>query len=345
MLTQTDQAPDRAPSRRAAGGSLGAALGELVSASGADAVVWFEPSVVAGDLWWSRVFAVGDAELVAAARALRGVRVGSSDHGGAVAPGDDETAPMAAPPWLTTLRDDRFRPLDADVVPRLIGAPAQTNGGPPTPALTELVGDVRFAAWFTGSMVSGVVALMKRARGGRFSRSLLDRAATALAGRACRRAASEGANPAQDLDRPMHAITDTDGRLEGFADGAWDWTSTAERELVAELAASFHATGQAQDTVVCAMASIRLERLVCGAEARVLAIVTPGRRMVVRDLDRLSLRQREIVGYAAAGSTLAEIARSLELSPHTVKYHLKGAYETLGVASRVELLALLRAPG
>lgn len=344
MSVRTETEVDRNRAHRTDVPALGAALGELIEVSGADAVVWFEPSVVAGDLWWSRVVAVGDTELVAAARALRGLRVGSCDHGGAVPPGDDETAPMAAPPWLTTLRDDRFRRVDADVTRRLVGGRAQPARHEAS-ALGDLVGDVRFAAWFSGPTVSGVVALMKRNRGGRLSRNLLERAAGVLTGAACRLAASEGVSPGRDVDRPLHAITDTDGRLEGFAEGTWEWTSRTERDLVAALAAEFHATGKAQDTVVCAMASIRLERLVCGPDARTLVIVSPGRRMVVRDLDRLSLRQREIVGYAAAGATVAEIARSLELSPHTVKYHLKGAYEALGVASRVELLTLLRTSG
>ncbi len=51
----------------------------------------------------------------------------------------------------------------------------------------------------------------------------------------------------------------------------------------------------------------------------------------------LTRRQREIAEYAAAGATVSEIADVLDLSPYTVKTHLKNIYCRLGVASRVEL--------
>ena len=58
----------------------------------------------------------------------------------------------------------------------------------------------------------------------------------------------------------------------------------------------------------------------------------------------LSPRQRQICDYAAAGATVEEIARALGRSANTIKHHLKLAYETLGVSSRLELSAALVAP-
>ncbi len=55
----------------------------------------------------------------------------------------------------------------------------------------------------------------------------------------------------------------------------------------------------------------------------------------------LTPRQREVVGYAAAGATNREIAETLEITPDTVSDHLSAAYQRLGVANRVELALTL----
>jgi two-component system response regulator DesR len=50
----------------------------------------------------------------------------------------------------------------------------------------------------------------------------------------------------------------------------------------------------------------------------------------------LSPREREVVGHISRGSTNAEIARALFLSPHTVKEHTSTIYRKLGVRNRAE---------
>jgi two-component system, NarL family, response regulator DesR len=50
----------------------------------------------------------------------------------------------------------------------------------------------------------------------------------------------------------------------------------------------------------------------------------------------LSPREREILTVAAAGLSTKAIARQLELSPNTVKFHLRAAFEKLGAATRTE---------
>jgi DNA-binding CsgD family transcriptional regulator len=58
----------------------------------------------------------------------------------------------------------------------------------------------------------------------------------------------------------------------------------------------------------------------------------------------LSARQTEIVARLIAGDRVAEIARSMYLSPSTVRNHLVAIYRKFGVHSQAELLAaLLRA--
>ena len=50
----------------------------------------------------------------------------------------------------------------------------------------------------------------------------------------------------------------------------------------------------------------------------------------------LSPREREVVTHISRGSTNAEIARALFLSPHTVKEHTSAIYRKLGVRNRAE---------
>jgi two-component system nitrate/nitrite response regulator NarL len=53
----------------------------------------------------------------------------------------------------------------------------------------------------------------------------------------------------------------------------------------------------------------------------------------------LSDREREVLGHVAAGRSAPEIARELFLSPATVKGHLQGLYEKLGVSDRAAAVA------
>ncbi|MBC6445977.1 helix-turn-helix domain-containing protein [Actinokineospora xionganensis] len=56
-----------------------------------------------------------------------------------------------------------------------------------------------------------------------------------------------------------------------------------------------------------------------------------------QEWDRLTDTQRGIARLAGAGMTNQQIARRVQLSPHTVNYHLRAMYRKLGISSRAEL--------
>ncbi|MFF4158012.1 LuxR C-terminal-related transcriptional regulator [Streptomyces sp. NPDC001678] len=58
--------------------------------------------------------------------------------------------------------------------------------------------------------------------------------------------------------------------------------------------------------------------------------------------ERLSDQEAVIAGLVHEGLTNRQIARRLGLSPHTVNYHLRKVFRKLGVASRVDLVRVVR---
>lgn len=52
----------------------------------------------------------------------------------------------------------------------------------------------------------------------------------------------------------------------------------------------------------------------------------------------LSARELEVLVLAAQGQRVKQITRTLWLSPHTVRNHLKSAYRVLGVSDLAEAL-------
>ncbi|MER7349878.1 helix-turn-helix transcriptional regulator [Streptomyces aurantiacus] len=55
----------------------------------------------------------------------------------------------------------------------------------------------------------------------------------------------------------------------------------------------------------------------------------------------ISRRERMVVEHALEGRAVKQIARSMDLSPHTVNDHFKAVYRKTGVTSREELIACL----
>jgi len=61
----------------------------------------------------------------------------------------------------------------------------------------------------------------------------------------------------------------------------------------------------------------------------------------VSTVDELTPQELRVAQLVAAGATNRDAATQLFVSPKTVEYHLRKAYDKLGVRSRAELAALV----
>lgn len=71
----------------------------------------------------------------------------------------------------------------------------------------------------------------------------------------------------------------------------------------------------------------------------VLAVRTIERLSLVREREKLTAREMEILELAAQGFTTTAIARQLSVVEQTVKFHFRGIREKLNVRSRAEAIA------
>jgi DNA-binding NarL/FixJ family response regulator len=92
----------------------------------------------------------------------------------------------------------------------------------------------------------------------------------------------------------------------------------------------------------------RLESLEAAFAGAMQSATGPGERprdpldgLSAAERDALSPRETEVIVAMARGQRVNEIAKSLFISPHTVRNHLKSIFRKLDVSSQVELLAKL----
>lgn len=86
---------------------------------------------------------------------------------------------------------------------------------------------------------------------------------------------------------------------------------------------------------------VRLDEAIIKSRAQKLR-ANLGEGLAAEDLERLSMREREVVTLLSVGQPPKEIANRLGLSPNTVRNHIKTIFSKLRVHSQVELLIKLR---
>nr|WP_264077930.1 helix-turn-helix transcriptional regulator [Mycobacterium marseillense] len=60
--------------------------------------------------------------------------------------------------------------------------------------------------------------------------------------------------------------------------------------------------------------------------------------------DSLTESELTVVNLIAEGATNRSVAQQLQISPHTVKTHVRHAFTKLGITSRAQLTQLMRGP-
>lgn len=123
-----------------------------------------------------------------------------------------------------------------------------------------------------------------------------------------------------------------DRGMEALAQGAAGYCNThATPELLQTIASVIRNNG-------LWVGESLLNRLIGGISARVPAAARQEENPI---LNALTLREREVALCVARGESNKEIARKLDLAERTIKAHLTGIFEKLGVRDRLRLALLL----
>ena len=85
---------------------------------------------------------------------------------------------------------------------------------------------------------------------------------------------------------------------------------------------------------------VLLDTIEAVAEGRMVFPFLDVRQVNQSPLSRLTRRELEVLSALAAGQTNKEIANELDLSPNTVKFHLKNLFQKLDVHNRSQAIAL-----
>jgi DNA-binding CsgD family transcriptional regulator len=226
-------------------------------------------------------------------------------------------------------------------------------------AATGFQAEVRLA-FTVGTAAWGLGQLNRLS--GRFTadeKDWLEQAAATIAG-GLRRAMLAEPAPAPVLGRgPGVVLLSADGRVVSATTEAVEWLGELAPELlmsdVGDLALPFHAHGFAmrvraahEDGAPQIRSRLRTERgvwlLMHGSVLgdHVALIIEPARAgdvaPVIVQAYGLTGRELDVTRAIARGLSTDEIAAELYLSPHTVRDHVKGLFEKVGVSSRGELV-------
>lgn len=139
-------------------------------------------------------------------------------------------------------------------------------------------------------------------------------------------------------DRPADILYGSESSTVEYASrGARDWLTRERREMLGEIVERAARQETLPATEVCEGLGVRVARLEGALGVRYAVTIERLQRPELGPKSLLTLRQREVAEYAVAGATAEEIAETLEISPNTVRDHIRNIYRRLGIGSRAEL--------
>ena len=139
------------------------------------------------------------------------------------------------------------------------------------------------------------------------------------------------------LEDGICAVCDATGAIE-HASPAFDKWLTPDRHGYLRLwTRAFDAGTDTTVSRVLSGAEVRMMRVDGAGGVRYMITVDRAEMLRLRPRYWLTPRQLEVAELAVGGATNADVARVLDVSPETVKSHLKTIYDRLGVTNRLEL--------
>jgi DNA-binding NarL/FixJ family response regulator len=148
-----------------------------------------------------------------------------------------------------------------------------------------------------------------------------------------------GRLPAEEAPPAVLLLTDDVKAAAGLAglrrEAARPWGILPLEASAEELLAAVTALHEGLIVVSPSLAGEAIERLVGLGEVETLA-----RALAEAHAEALTERERQVLQLLAQGLANKQIAASLSISEHTVKFHVSGIYAKLGAASRTEAVRL-----
>jgi predicted ATPase/DNA-binding CsgD family transcriptional regulator/DNA-binding XRE family transcriptional regulator len=127
--------------------------------------------------------------------------------------------------------------------------------------------------------------------------------------------------------------------------GIWAFPPIRDRHELWLAAAREALDAESGNAALAAGRALRLDDAVAYALEPATAVRKPGARAQNAPEDALSAREREVLQLIAQGRSNREIAKSLFVTEHTVKYHVTSLFNRLDVTSRAEAVARAAALG
>ena len=309
------------------------ALRALMRATGGEVGGHYRVAVVAGEIVVVESLVIGDDALAARLRAFHGrlLPVGSAgrvDDASRLARRGGwslDAAPVAVRRGFRAVADDfpcraAFERL---AVFRDVYAPH------------DLFDHLRCLPFWEGKSL-GWLGVWRRGRGGGFTGADKERANRLLEG--ATRALAVG-QMQQALDEGAVAVLDEAGRVERACPRARPWLCRARSQRMRRLAGEAQRGGPTMGFIDDVL--VRLLPVSGDGGSGYVAELLVGAPVVLRPGPALTIVEGDVAAAAAAGLSVREIAEERSVSVNTVKFHLKAAYEKLGVSNRVELARAL----